>query len=148
MTAWCGFSSSSLRRPEDSLNANLCTTARVRGLASIAHAVDVNGELTRAAQCGALSVRGRILHEPRVLEPSRELGKRNLRLQPRHGRAVTVMDATAEAEVLVILAIGVEPLGVAEAGRVPVPRSEQQDHGRAARDCGGGNGDVGEGCAR
>ena len=56
-----------------------------------------------------------------------------------------MVDAAAEAEVLVVLAIGVETLGVAEAGRVPAPGSDQQDHVRALWDRGTGNVDVGEG---
>jgi hypothetical protein len=77
-----------------------------------------------AVQRGILSVRGRILHKPRVLEPPRELSERDLRLQPRQRRAETVMEAAAETEVLIVLAIGVELLGGVEAGRVPAPGSE------------------------
>jgi hypothetical protein len=42
-------------------------------VSTVAHAVDLDEEMTWAAQGGAVSVRGRILHEPRVLEPPREL---------------------------------------------------------------------------
>jgi hypothetical protein len=39
---------------------------------SVPYAVDLNKEMARAAQNGALSIRGRILHKPRVFEPSHE----------------------------------------------------------------------------
>src|SRR6185369_8437933 len=114
---------------------------------SVAHAVDLNEEMARAAQSGALSVRGRVLHKPRISDSPRELGECDLRLQPRQGRSVTVVDAAAEAEVRVVRTIGIELFRVVESGRVPAPGSEQEDHCRAPRDRSAGNGDIVEGRA-
>ena len=88
-----------------------------------ADAVDVDEKVARAAQGRILPVR-RVLDQARVLHPADKLAQRDLRLGPAEGAADTVVDAAAEAEVFVVRAIRDEPVGVGEAIRVAVARSE------------------------
>ena len=69
-----------------------------------------------------------------VLQPAGELGQRDLRLLAREAGAEAVVDAGEEAEVLVVLPLGIEPVGIAEAVRVPVGGGQREAEARALRD--------------
>ena len=100
-----------------------------------------------AAQDRARPVRRRVGTEPRVAEPAGELGERDLGLQPGQRRAEAVVDAAAEAEVLVVRAVGVEAVGVGEAVGVAVAGGEHERDGEPFGDGGAGDVDVVEGGA-
>lgn len=75
--------------------------------------------MTGAAQDRVLPVGGRVLHQTRVVEPAGQRGQGELRLQPGERRAEATVDAAAETEILDVLAVRVEPIGVLEALRGP-----------------------------
>ena len=76
--------------------------------------------MSRATQSGVVTVRRRVDDEARAVKPPYEFSQREGGLEPREGGAEAVVDAAAEAEMLIVGALGVEPVGVPEAGRVAV----------------------------
>lgn len=75
-------------------------------------AVEVDEEVTGATQGRTRAVGRRVDDESGVLQPVRQLGEGDLRLGTGQGGSEAVVDAAAEAEVLVVLAVGVEAVGV------------------------------------
>src|SRR5579871_2496950 len=88
--------------------------------------VDVDEEIARAASRSRGT--GADPDEARIHEPPGERDERALGLQPSQWRIVVWVDAAAEAEALVVPAVGVESLGIMETGRVPTAGSEQGGH--------------------
>src|SRR5262249_59288501 len=95
------------------------TDKRANGSTSVSDAVDVDQDVSRAAEYLVAPVRRRVDDEPRVLHAAHELAHRDLHLQPRQRTAETEVDAVAVAEVLVVLALEVDFVGVREPVRVP-----------------------------
>lgn len=89
------------------------------------------------SQHGAAPVRRRVLDQTEVVEVAEEGVERDLRLDTGERGAEAVVDAAAEAEVLIVLAHRVEPVGVMESQGVPVAGSQHEDQG-----CALGNGDA------
>jgi len=100
------------------------------------------------AQGGILPVGRRVGDQARVDKPTGEGTQGDLRLDAGEGSADTVVDATAEAEMLVVGTFGIEPVRVWEARRVVAPGGKQEHHGRALWDGHSGNRDIGQGGAR
>src|SRR5258708_36300687 len=100
-----------------------------------------------AAQERARPVRRWIGDQVRILQPEAELGQGDLRLGPGQRGAEAVMDTAAEAEVLQVLAIGVEPIGVRYVPRVAAAGGEDKDDRGAVGDGGAGDLDVVNGAA-
>ena len=65
-----------------------------------------------AAQERVRQVRRRIADQPEILQPPHEFGQGDLFLGSGPGGAETVVDTAAEAEMLVLGPVGVEPVGV------------------------------------
>src|SRR6516162_2857004 len=112
----------------------LYTDTRANGSPSVSDAVDVDQDMSRAAEYLVAPVRRRVDDEPRVLHSAHELAHRDLHLQPRQRTAETEVDAVALAEVLVVRALEVDFVGVREPVRVAVARGVHQDDRRALRD--------------
>lgn len=84
-------------------------------------AIDGDLQVARATQHWIGSVRRWVDDQTRVHQPAGEFGERELGLQPGQRCAEAVVDAAAEAEVLVGVAgeaepVGVEPVGVEAVG--------------------------------
>jgi hypothetical protein len=62
--------------------------------------------------------------ESGVLQPACELGEGDLRLGASQWGSEAVVDAAAEAQVLVVLAVGVEAVGIGDVGRVAAAGGE------------------------
>ena len=75
-------------------------------------------EVPRASEERVRPVGRGVDDQSRVLEPAHQRAQRDLRLEPGERRPEAAMDAAAEAEMLIVLAIGNEPLGVGEARRI------------------------------
>jgi hypothetical protein len=82
--------------------------------------VELDEEMKRASQDRVGPVWRRVGDQTRVLEPAGELAERDLGLQPGEGGTEAVVDAAAEAEVLVIVAGEAEAVGVEAVGVEPV----------------------------
>ena len=87
---------------------------------SVSDPVDVDQEVSRAAEDLVVAVRWRVDDEPRVFHAAHELTHRDLSLQPRQRTAKTEVDAAALPEVLIVLAFEVDVVGVGEPVRVTV----------------------------
>jgi hypothetical protein len=74
-------------------------------------------EVFGAAKGRVLTVRRRIGYQQGGHEPTGERAQRDVRFDPSEGSADAVVVAAAEAEVLVVLAVRNEAVGVWEAGR-------------------------------
>ncbi len=85
-----------------------------------------------------MAVRGWVFGERCCAEVGQECREGGLGFYAGEGGAVAEVDAAAEAEVLVVLAGGVEPVGVLEAPGVAAARGHGEYHRHA----------LGEGCAR
>lgn len=83
-----------------------------------------------------LAVLGRVLQQTGLVEPASELGLGELCLEPGERGAETVVGAAAEAQVLVVVPGGDEPVGVGEALRIPVAGREDQPQRGALGDDG------------
>src|SRR5258708_1564478 len=103
--------------------------------------------MPRAAQERARAVRRWIGDQGRGFQPAGELGEGDLRPGPGQGSAEAVVDTAAEAEVLVVLPVGVEPVGVGYVAGVPAARGQDEGDRCAAGDGGAGDVDVVEGDA-
>jgi hypothetical protein len=75
-------------------------------------AVDLDEEVAGASQEGTLTVGRWVGDESGILQPACELGEGDLRLGASQWGSEAVVDAAAEAQVLVVLAVGVEAVGV------------------------------------
>ena len=75
----------------------------------------------------------RVADEPGMHEPVSEREQRGLRLDASDGRAVAVVDAAGEAEVLVVGAVGVEAVRVGDVAGSRLPRPTSVE-GRASGD--------------
>src|SRR5262249_52627553 len=98
-----------------------------------AQAVDVDGQVAWAAQHRVLPVGRWVLDQAGVVEPAGQFGQCDLCLQTGQRRPETTVDAAAEAEVLDVPPVRVEPVGVREALRVPVARGQDEPDLRALR---------------
>src|SRR5215831_3944697 len=114
---------------------------------SVDNPVDVDHDVPRSAEYLVVPVRRRIDDESRVLHPANELADRNLRLQPRERAAETDVDATAVAEVLVVLAFEIDLVRVREPVRIAIARSIHHNDRRALWNGRSRNLDVFEGGA-
>src|SRR4051812_26250504 len=118
-------------------------------------AVDRDLQVARAAQDRVVPVRRRVDDQARVDQPAGQLGKGDLGLQPGQRGAEAVVDAAAEAEVLIRVPgetepVGVEPVrieavGIADVVGVAAAGGEDQQDPGALRDGGAGDLDVVEG---
>src|SRR5213592_4855261 len=93
-----------------------------------------------ATQDRARPVRRWIRDEPGILQPPREFGQGDLRLDPGQRSAETVVDTAAEAEMFVVPPVGVEPVRVGYVVGVTTAGGQHEDDRRAAWN--GGTGDV------
>jgi hypothetical protein len=82
---------------------------------------ELDREVLRAAEDGVRTVGRWVGEQPRFVQPSGECREGRLHLDAGQRRSHAVMDAAAEAEVLVVGAVGVEALGVGEEAGVPLP---------------------------
>lgn len=89
-----------------------------------------------AAQHGAGPVGRRFFDQSGVVEPADQRGERLVYLQPGEGSAKAVVQAAPEAQVLVVRAVGVEPVGVGEPAGIAAGGGEQQGQLGALRDGG------------
>ena len=80
----------------------------VVSLSSVSDPVEVDQEVSRAAEDLVAAVRRRVDDEPRVLHAANELADRDLHLQPRERTAEAEVDAAGRADVLVVRAFEVE----------------------------------------
>ena len=81
---------------------------RLDGGASVRDPVEVDHEVSRAAEDLAPPVRRRVDDQPRILDAAQEGLQREVDLQAGQRTAQAGVDAAAPAEVLVVLAFGVE----------------------------------------
>ena len=91
--------------------------------------IDVDQEVARAAEHRFRPVRRRIDDQPRVLHAAKKHLERGVHLQPRKRTAETDVDAAAPAEVLVVLAFGIEFVRVGELLRIAVCGAVQKKIG-------------------
>src|SRR5258708_39413920 len=119
--------------------------ATLRSWSCGADAIEVDEEMSGASQTGIRAVGRRIGDESRVLQPAGQLGERDLRLRPGQRSTEAVMDAAAEAQMLVVLAVGVEAVGIWDAGRVAAAGGEHECDPGALGVGGAGAPDVVEG---
>lgn len=82
--------------------------------------------------------RGRVLDQAGRAEVGKQRTERGLGFDTGEWCAVAEMDPAAEAEVLVVRAGGVEPVGLVEPLGVAAARGQRQDDGRALGDRGAG----------
>src|SRR5437588_8606422 len=75
---------------------------------SVSDPVDVDQDVSRAAEDLVVAVRRRVDNEPWVFHAANKLTHRDLGLQPRKRTAKTEVDAAAIPEVLVVLAFEVD----------------------------------------
>src|SRR5260370_3301117 len=78
----------------------------------------------RAAQGRVGPVRRRVGDQPGINEPTGQFRQRHLGLHPRQRGPEAVVDAAAEAEVLVVTSVRVEPIRVTESAGVPAAGGE------------------------
>jgi hypothetical protein len=71
--------------------------------------------MARAAEQRAAPIGRWVLNQAGAHQPAHELAERDLRLGPGEWRAEAVVDASAEAQVLVVEALGVEAVWVRKA---------------------------------
>src|SRR5215472_1434667 len=84
------------------------------------YCVDVDEEMKRTAEDLTMAVRRRVDDKPRVLNAADELGKCDLCLQARKRGAKAEVDATAKAEMLVVVTFEVHLVRIWEAIRITV----------------------------
>ena len=59
----------------------------------------------------------------------------------------TIVNASAEAKMLIVCTVGIKAVRIRKAGRIADARAEQEHHGRALWDGDTGDIDIAEGCA-
>src|SRR5258708_36816031 len=91
--------------------------ATLRSWSCGADAIEVDEEMSGASQTGIRAVGRRIGDESRVLQPAGQIGERVLRLLPGPRRTEAVVDAAAADLKSVVLADGVEAVGIQAARR-------------------------------
>jgi hypothetical protein len=87
----------------------------------------IDQELGGTAKCGVWPIWGRIDHKPWRIETPDKLPQRDLRLEACERGPEAVVDASQESKMLIIGAVGNEPIRLGEAGLVSV-RGGQQQH--------------------
>src|SRR6185295_56862 len=97
-------------------------------------AVELDKQVSRAAEDIATPVLWRINHELRVLDAAKESFQREVHLQARERAAEAGVDAAAPAEVLVVRAFGIEFVRVKESQRVAVRGAVHELNRRTLRD--------------
>lgn len=100
--------------------------------------------MTGTAQHGTAPVRGWVLDQAGVVEAAEERIECDLCLDTGERGAEAVVDATAEAEVLIVLTHRVETVRVVEPQRVPVAGGEHKDQRGTLGDGDARDFDVGE----
>jgi len=71
-----------------------------------------NLEALRPAQGGAWTIGRRVRRKPRIDEPASERDEGRLGLDPRQWRAEAIMQAAAEAEMLIVRPLGIEKVRI------------------------------------
>jgi hypothetical protein len=89
-------------------------------------AVDLDEEVAGASQGRTLAVRRWVGDQSGVPQPMYEFGEGDLRLGTSQRGAEAIVDAAAEAQVLVVLTVGVEAVGIGDVGRVAAARGEHE----------------------
>src|SRR5437660_1684362 len=78
--------------------------------------------MSRATQSGVVTVRRRVDDEARAVKPPYEFSQREGGLEPREGGAEAVVDAAAEAEMLIVGARGVAETAAGLSGKPATSR--------------------------
>lgn len=93
-----------------------------------AYPLDVYQQVLWATELGRRAVGRRVHDQTGPLEPAKELTEGDLRLDARERRPKTDVDAATEPQMGVVRPLRIETVGVSEPRRVPIARSQGQDH--------------------